>query len=184
MLFAQIPTVALLMGERGLVSRVLAPKYGAFLTFAALSAGRGSAPGQPLVQDLLHKYSFRSLKRDTRVYGVIGNPISHSKSPVLHNAAFRACGEPAVYVPLLVDDLPSFLRAFATKDYAGFRYCTELSKTVVYCAVQNGSVLQNTVASSTKPSNGYTGPHNAVLYRTMYHVFCYMFSEVLRVLLS
>jgi Type I 3-dehydroquinase len=39
------PTIALSMGERGLPARLLAPKYGAFLTFGALRAGKESAPG-------------------------------------------------------------------------------------------------------------------------------------------
>ena len=38
------------MGERGLPARLLAPRYGAHLTFGALAAGRESAPGAPLTQ--------------------------------------------------------------------------------------------------------------------------------------
>ena len=53
-----------------------------------------------------------------QVYGVIGNPVSHSRSPALHNAAMRAAGLDAVYVPLLVDELPPFLAAFP--DFSGF----------------------------------------------------------------
>ena len=53
-----------------------------------------------------------------QVYGVIGNPVSHSRSPALHNAAMRAAGLDAVYVPLLVDELLPFLAAFP--DFSGF----------------------------------------------------------------
>ena len=52
------------------------------------------------------------------MYGVIGNPVSHSRSPALHNAAMRAAGMDAVYLPLLVDDLQPFLHAFP--DFSGF----------------------------------------------------------------
>jgi len=31
------------------------------------------------------------------IYGIIGNPVSHSLSPVMHNAAFKALGVNAVY---------------------------------------------------------------------------------------
>ena len=53
-----------------------------------------------------------------QVYGVIGNPVSHSRSPALHNAAMRAAGMDAVYLPLLVDNLQPFLRAFP--GFSGF----------------------------------------------------------------
>eukprot|EP00854_Cymbomonas_tetramitiformis_P030694 gene30694-38424_t len=57
---------------------------------------------------------------DTPVYGVIGNPVGHSRSPALHNGALASCSMPGVYVPLLVDSLPDFLAAFPSNDYAGF----------------------------------------------------------------
>ena len=45
--------IALAMGEFGLASRILAPKFGGFLTFAALRPAEVTAPGQPTVRDLL-----------------------------------------------------------------------------------------------------------------------------------
>ncbi|MBX3402401.1 MAG: type I 3-dehydroquinate dehydratase [Phycisphaeraceae bacterium] len=107
------PMIALAMGRFGLMSRVLAPKFGGFLTFAALRPGAGTAPGQPTVRDLLELYRFRAINRQTRVLGVIGWPVDQSMSPVVHNAgleAYRAdswdvadhdpCN--AVYLPLPV----------------------------------------------------------------------------------
>lgn len=96
------PTIALGMGEFGLLSRVLAPKFGGFLTFASLGLGRESAPGQPSIADLLGLYRFRSIGRATRVYGVIGWPVAHSKSPLVHNAGFERAGHDGVYLPLPV----------------------------------------------------------------------------------
>ena len=96
------PTVALGMGEFGLMSRVLAPKFGAFLTFASLDATSGSAPGQPTISDLLGLYRFRSITLSTRVYGVIGWPVDRSLSPMVHNAAFESVGYDGVYLPLPV----------------------------------------------------------------------------------
>lgn len=57
------PTIALSMGERGLPARLLAPRYGALLTFGALAAGRESAPGADLSPPSLHTHptSCRSL---------------------------------------------------------------------------------------------------------------------------
>lgn len=108
------PMVALCMGEAGLMSRVLAPKFGAFLTFArsggpgdaegaaAGAMGAGTAAGQPTVAELAHAYGFARIGAATRVYGVIGWPVSHSRSPATHNAWFRAHQVDAVYLPIPV----------------------------------------------------------------------------------
>lgn len=96
------PTIALGMGEFGLMSRILAPKFGGFLTFASLRPTTTTAPGQPTIAELLNRYNFRSIKRSTRVYGVIGWPVEHSISPAVHNAAFDAIMHDGVYVPLPV----------------------------------------------------------------------------------
>ncbi len=94
------PTIALGMGEFGLMSRVLAPKFGGYLTFASLRDSSGTAPGQPTVDELLNLYRFRSIGRETKVYGVIGWPVGHSLSPHVHNAGFEAVGHDGVYLPL------------------------------------------------------------------------------------
>ncbi|GJM19286.1 MAG: hypothetical protein DHS20C14_14990 [Phycisphaeraceae bacterium] len=94
------PTIALGMGEFGLMSRVLAPKFGGYLTFASLRDEAASAPGQPTIDDLLSLYRFRSIGRETKVYGVIGWPVGHSLSPHVHNAGFEAIGFDRVYLPL------------------------------------------------------------------------------------
>lgn len=84
--------IALAMGRFGLMSRVLAPKFGGFLTFASLRKQSTTAPGQPTVGELLNTYRFRSITAKTRVYGVIGDPVEHSMSPLVHNAGFEAIG--------------------------------------------------------------------------------------------
>lgn len=94
------PTIALAMGEPGLMSRILAPKFGGFLTFASLRPTTTTAPGQPTLFELLHTYRFRSINKDTAVYGVVGHPVSHSLSPHIHNAGFEALNLNAVYLPL------------------------------------------------------------------------------------
>ncbi len=98
----QKPTIALGMGEFGLMSRVLAPKFGGFLTFASLRDESATAPGQPTIDDLLGMYRFRSIGKNTRVYGVIGWPVTQSMSPLIHNAGFAEIGWDGVYVPMPV----------------------------------------------------------------------------------
>jgi 3-dehydroquinate dehydratase/shikimate dehydrogenase len=94
------PTIALCMGEFGLMSRILAPKFGGFLTFASLRDTSTTAPGQPTIGELVNLYRFRAITPATRVYGIFGWPIAQSRSPHLHNAGFEAVGHDGVYVPL------------------------------------------------------------------------------------
>lgn len=94
------PTIALCMGEAGLPSRVLAKKFGALLTFAALDDAAGTAPGQPTIAELKGLYRWDRLGPETRVYGVIGYPVGHSMSPPIHNAGFDAAGVDGVYLPM------------------------------------------------------------------------------------
>ncbi|KAH0933910.1 hypothetical protein HID58_011027 [Brassica napus] len=120
---AQVPTIGLVMGERGLMSRILCSKFGGYLTFGTLESGKVSAPGQPTIKELLDLYNFRRIGPDTKVYGIIGKPVSHSKSPIVHNQAFKSVDFNGVYVHLLVDDLASFLKTYSSADFAGFS-CT------------------------------------------------------------
>lgn len=94
------PTIALCMGGAGLASRVLAKKFGALLTFAAIDEASGTAPGQPTLREIKRLYRWDSLDAQTRVFGVIGYPVGHSMSPPMHNAGFDAAGVNAVYLPM------------------------------------------------------------------------------------
>lgn len=94
------PTIALVMGEAGLMSRVLAAKFGGFLTFASLRSTQGTAPGQPTVRALIDRFRFGSINETTSVYGIVGWPVSHSISPDIHNASFEAAGVNSVYLPM------------------------------------------------------------------------------------
>ncbi len=114
------PTIALAMAERGQITRILAPKYGGFLTFGALSPERQSAPGQPTLGQLRDLFRLQDQTAETKVFGIVGSPVSHSRSPAIHNAAMSSLGFEGVYVPLLVDDMATFLETFSSKDWAGF----------------------------------------------------------------
>lgn len=94
------PTIALCMGEAGLPSRVLAKKFGALLTFAAIDENSGTAPGQPTVQQIKNLYRWDAVDAETRVYGVIGWPVGHSLSPAIHNAGFDQAAFNGVYLPM------------------------------------------------------------------------------------
>jgi len=108
----EVPTIALSMGEEGLPTRVLAPKFGGFLSFACPEAGREAAAGQVSYREMLDLYHFDSIGGNTAVYGVAADPVGHSMSPAVHNAAFDECGIDAVYLPLKVARPGPFLEAY------------------------------------------------------------------------
>jgi 3-dehydroquinate dehydratase/shikimate dehydrogenase len=97
------------MGEAGLPARVLALREGSALAYAPVA--EATAPGQVSLEEIIHLYRAHALNRRTRVYGVIGDPVGHSLSPLLHNTGFVARHVDAVYLPFLVRQLGDFLAA-------------------------------------------------------------------------
>jgi 3-dehydroquinate dehydratase / shikimate dehydrogenase len=101
--------VGIAMGETGIVSRVLSLRSGSAFTFAAAPDGAETAPGQMTARTLKDLYRIEQIDRATRIYGVAGNPISHSLSPLMQNTAFRRERINAVYLPLKTDTLGDLL---------------------------------------------------------------------------
>ncbi|WOL18861.1 bifunctional 3-dehydroquinate dehydratase/shikimate dehydrogenase, chloroplastic [Canna indica] len=169
----QVPMIGLVMGERGLISRLLCSKFGGYLTFGTLGAGKESAPGQPTIADLLNVYNIRKIGADTKVFGIVGKPVGHSKSPILHNAAFKSIGLNAIYVPLLVDDLANFLSAYSSPDFAGFsctiphkeaavRCCDEVDPIAKAIGAVNTIVKQSTDGKLIGYNTDYVGAISAI----------------------
>ncbi|NLK41715.1 MAG: shikimate dehydrogenase [Planctomycetes bacterium] len=91
------------MGQAGLMTRVRAKKLGAFLTFASLDEQSATAPGQISISQMKHLYRWDKLDAQTELFGLIGNPVGHSLSPALFNAAFEHDAIDALYLPFLVE---------------------------------------------------------------------------------
>lgn len=118
---------AIAMDENGLWTRILAKKVGAFATYCALEADAATAPGQLTLDEMTDRYRWSAIDSSTRVFGVIGDPVVHSMSPLLFNRWFAEAGINAVYLPLRVgrngDSLQQFLdgcRKRAWLDIGGF----------------------------------------------------------------
>jgi 3-dehydroquinate dehydratase/shikimate dehydrogenase len=102
--------IAVAMGQAGVMTRILGPSRGSFLTYGSLDDESGTAPGQLKAAELRDFYRIDHIDRDTQVFGIIGNRVSHSLSPHIHNAAFAANNLNAVYIPFEVHDSIEFLR--------------------------------------------------------------------------
>jgi len=96
----QHPLIGLCMGEQGIISRVLSVRAGSVFTFGAVNADLKTAPGQVSAGDLHGTYRIDQVDAATRIYGVAGDPIGHSLSPVIMNTALRRENVNAVYLPL------------------------------------------------------------------------------------
>src|SRR5271166_2312083 len=103
------PTVGICMGEQGIISRVLGVRAGSVFTFAAVSPGEETGPGQVTAQDLRSLYRIEQVDAATRVYGVVGDPVAHSLSPAIMNAAMRRENVNAVYLALHAKALKDLL---------------------------------------------------------------------------
>jgi 3-dehydroquinate dehydratase/shikimate dehydrogenase len=101
--------VSMCMGEQGVISRVLGVRAGSVFTFASASAGEETAPGQITAQELRNVYRIENVDVATKVYGVVGDPIAHSLSPAIMNAAFRRENVNAVYLALHAKTLKDLL---------------------------------------------------------------------------
>lgn len=108
----QKPTAAFCMGELGVPSRILCGRYGSVLTYCSGNAERLLAPGQLTFQSMVQTYRYDQINQETEIFGVIGDPIAHSLSPQIHNAAFEQLKMNCVYIPfrILPTDLHSFMR--------------------------------------------------------------------------
>ena len=106
--------VIVAMGPAGLASRVLPDRFGSYWTYA----GADVAPGRVDLYQMLEEFRVRAISDTTQVYGVVGAPLEHSLSPVMHNAGFAETGRDAVYLPLEardVDDFVTFAHAFRVR---------------------------------------------------------------------
>jgi 3-dehydroquinate dehydratase/shikimate dehydrogenase len=117
---AKVPTVGFCMGELGVVSRLLCGKFGSPFSYATFSRDRELAPGQLSFDEMKGAYRYDEINAETEVYAVAGDPVAHSYSPLIHNAAFRAIGLNAIYVPMRVPK-HTFPQAVKDLDAIGIR---------------------------------------------------------------
>lgn len=117
---SQMPVISFCMGELGIISRILYKRFGSYLTFASLQAGKESAPGQINIHELLNTYQAQKQDKHSAIYGLIGNPVSHSISPIIHNTLFREMNFNSIYVPFKVDTIGNFMREFRKLDIRGY----------------------------------------------------------------
>lgn len=176
------PTIGLSMGEAGIISRILARKCGADLTFASLAGGKESAPGQIPVSDMRTLYRWDSIDAATQVYGVIGCPVAHSMSPAIFNASFAATSHNAVYLPLRVEpayeDFAAFIDGCIARPWLDLRGCSVTiphKQNLLRYVEEHGGFIEPLAArigaANTlvlRPPDAGHEPHSLAAYNTDY----------------
>lgn len=130
---AQVPLISFCMGEYGIMSRILYKRFGSYLTFASLRRGKESAPGQISIYEFLNTYRVLRQDKDTAIYGLIGNPVSHSIGPIIHNTLFKEMNFNSMYVPFKVDRVSDFIRDFRELDIKGYSVTIPHKEAVIPC---------------------------------------------------
>jgi 3-dehydroquinate dehydratase / shikimate dehydrogenase len=154
------PTAAFCTGDLGLPSRLLSLKYGAPFAYAAFNKERGIAPGLPSFEEMKQVYHCQGINADTAVFGVLGDPVGHSLSPLIHNTAFRHAGINAVYLPFRVPrgDLPAFLRDFDGIPVQGYSVTIPHKEAAAQLAAERDTTAERTQAANTlvRRGDGFT----------------------------
>ena len=116
------PTIAFCMGDLGTCTRLIGLKLGMPYTYGTFNRERQIAPGILPFQDLQKIYHVEKITADTKVFGVVGDPVGHSLSPLIHNAALRALGIDALYLPIRVPrgELTAALQSFRAIPIDGY----------------------------------------------------------------
>ena len=145
------PTVAFCMGDIGQPSRFLSLKYGAPFIYAAFNKERGIAPGLPSMEDFKTTFPVRSIKPDTKVFGVVGDPVAHSFSPLLHNHMFQRMKVNALYLPFRVPrgQLPAAVEEFESIPVEGYSVTIPHKEAAAQIARETDTTVQVTQAANT-----------------------------------
>jgi 3-dehydroquinate dehydratase/shikimate dehydrogenase len=101
---ARADTAAYATGLIGVWSRLASLALGSPLVFGAV----GSVPDEPSIVRLIADYGLPSMMPFKEIYGIAGNPVSHSLSPRLHNAGYKTLGREALFVPFHVESFSDF----------------------------------------------------------------------------
>jgi 3-dehydroquinate dehydratase/shikimate dehydrogenase len=135
--------IGVCMGEQGIISRLLGVRAGSVFTFAAVNQDEKTAPGQVTAQDLRSTYRIEQVDAATRVYGVAGDPVAHSLSPAIMNAALRRETVNGVYLPLHAKTLKDLLACVRDIPIHGLSVTMPYKTTIL-------SHLDNTDSHTTK----------------------------------
>ncbi len=145
------PTVAFCMGDIGQPSRFLALKYGAPWIYAAFNKERGIAPGLPSLDEFRTTYPIAKIGPATRVFGLLGDPVGHSFSPLLHNHMYKRMGVDALYLLFRVPRgmLPQAVEEYGHIPVSGYSVTVPHKEAAAALAREKEAAVELTGAANT-----------------------------------
>ena len=167
---SSIPTIAFCMGDMGLPSRILCGKFGAPMTYATFHKDRQMAPGQLSWKEMLDEYRYKKIGPNTKVLGVVADPVGHSLSPRVHNACFESAGLDMIYLPFRVpaEHLQSFIDVCHHLDILGLSVTIPHKERILksldgYDSHVKGIKAANTVVNKDNRYFGYNTDCDAAI---------------------
>jgi 3-dehydroquinate dehydratase / shikimate dehydrogenase len=148
--------VGVCMGEQGIISRVLGVRAGSVFTFGAATKGEETAPGQALASELRDIYRIEMVDQATQVYGVVGDPLSHTLSPVMMNAAFRREAVNAVYLALHAKSMKDLLACVQNIPIRGLSVTMPYKQEII-AALENSDPLTRQIGACNTIVRGADG---------------------------
>jgi 3-dehydroquinate dehydratase/shikimate dehydrogenase len=145
------PTVAFCMGELGFPSRFLGARHGQPFTYAAFNKERGIAPGLPSFDEMRKLFRYEQIDAQTPIYGVLGDPVMHSLSPLIHNKALQHLKLPGVYLPFRVPrgELEEFHKAYRALPVRGYSVTIPHKEAALKLAEQQDEEAEAVGAANT-----------------------------------
>ncbi len=167
---SSVPTIGISMGDIGTITRILAGRYGAPFSYCTFSSDRKIAPGQLTYDQMRNLYRVDTIDDQTKIFGVVADPVAQSYSPLIHNAAFRDQQINARYVPFRVpaEDLEFFVKWCRVFGMGGLSVTIPHKETIMPMLHRAESAAQgigavNTVVFNSEEAIGYNTDYRAAM---------------------
>jgi len=140
------------MGPASAPGRVLSALSGASLVYGPVDSA--TAPGQIPLADLFRVYGVDAPREISALFGIVGQEVSGSLSPFLHNALFRARQLDQLYLPLPLTDFARVKPQELSFDppFRGFSVTRPWKEAAAQSAVPSEDVRATKAANTLLPA--------------------------------
>jgi 3-dehydroquinate dehydratase/shikimate dehydrogenase len=154
------PTICFALGDFGFPTRFTSLKFGAPWIYALFNKDRELAPGMPALADLRTTYPVKGINSNTQFFALLGDPIGHSLSPILHNHLFQRNKVNSMYVPFRVPDgqLKEAVAAMKSVPFVGYSVTIPHKEAAVPLATDADPIVDQVGAANTlvaKPDGSF-----------------------------
>ncbi len=158
-----IEKILICMGHIGVNTRILADYMGSHLTYSSVKGEEDlppAAPGHLDPKELVELYRFKMINKNSKIFGIVGYPLTSTSSPAFHNALYTQEKKDAVYVPFPADSLNSFLRLAEEINLEGASVTVPYKESIIPNLTNRSARVEqigacNTIIRSTKGWMGY-----------------------------